>query len=104
MDEENKREKSNLELWAEDEVKIACARENPNRKEGEFDYRCACYESALKAFKSLCEDEHSGASIMFTKAILDRLITGKPLTSIEVEVVEIGSDMAVDITLGGCCE
>lgn len=27
--------KSNLELWAEDEVKIACARENPNRKEGE---------------------------------------------------------------------
>lgn len=83
MDEENKREKSNLELWAEDEVKIACARENPNRKEEEFDYRCACYESALKAFKSLCEDEHSGASIMFTKAILDRLITGKPLTSID---------------------
>lgn len=41
MDEENKREKSNLELWAEDEVKIACARENPNHKEGEFDYGCA---------------------------------------------------------------
>lgn len=37
MDEENKREKSNLELQAEDEVKIACARDNPNRKEGEFD-------------------------------------------------------------------
>ena len=24
MDEENKREKSTMELWAEDEVKIAC--------------------------------------------------------------------------------
>lgn len=33
MDEENKREKSSLELWAEDEVKIACVRKNPNRKE-----------------------------------------------------------------------
>ena len=83
MDEENKREKSNLELWAEDEVKIACARENPNRKEGEFDYGYACYESALKAFKSLCEDEHSGMNIRFTKAILNRLIDGKPLTPIE---------------------
>lgn len=28
----------------------------------------------------------------------------KDTSDIEVEVVEIGSDMAVDITLGGCCE
>lgn len=83
MREEIKREKSRMELWAENEVKIACYHENPNRKEGEFDYGCACYESALKAFQSLCEDEHSGASIMFTKAILNRLITGKPLAPIE---------------------
>ena len=82
MSKEIKREKSTMELWAENEVKIACHRENPGRKEGEFDYGCACYESALKAFRSLCEDEHSGASIMFTKAILNRLITRKPLTPI----------------------
>lgn len=83
MSEEVKREKSTMELWAENEVKAACQHENPNRKKGEFDYGCACYESALKAFQSLCEDEHSGASIMFTKAILNRLIDGKPLTPIE---------------------
>ena len=69
--------------WAKREVENACKRENPERKEGEFDYGCACYESALKAFESLCEDNHSGMSIRFTKAILDRLIDGQPLTPIE---------------------
>lgn len=69
--------------WAEREVAIACKRENPNRKEGEWDYGCACYESALKAFKSLMEDGHSGFSIGITKQILNRLITGRPLTPIE---------------------
>ena len=44
--------------WAKREVEIACKRENPDKKEGEFDYGCACYESALKAFESLCEDGH----------------------------------------------
>lgn len=53
---ESCREKSNMELWAEDEVMMACKHEAPNRKDGEWDYGCACYESALKAFRSLCED------------------------------------------------
>lgn len=69
--------------WAKREVEIACKRENPNRKEGEFDYGCACYESALKAFNSLMEDGHSGFSIGMTKQILNRLIDGRPLTPIE---------------------
>ena len=69
--------------WAKREVELACKRENPDRKEGEFDYGCACYESALKAFKSLCEDGHSGFSIGLTKNILNRLIDRKPLTPIE---------------------
>ena len=69
--------------WAKREVEIACNKENPDRKEGEFDYGCACYESALKAFESLCDDGHSGCSIGFTKAILNRLIDGMPLTPIE---------------------
>ena len=72
-----------LEKWAEKEIEIACKKENPDRKEGEWDYGCACYESALKAFKSLLEDEHSGFSIALTKNILNRLIDGKPLTPIE---------------------
>ena len=68
--------------WAENEVRIACERENPNRKEGEFDYGCACYESALKAYKCLCEDGHSGLSFSITRQILNRLMEGKPLTPI----------------------
>ena len=72
-----------MELWAEREVEIACKHEAPDRKPGEWDYGCACYESALKAFRSLCEDGHSGFSISMTKFILNRLIEGKPLTFIE---------------------
>lgn len=77
------REKSSMELWAEKEVEIACKREAPDRKEGEWDYGCACFESALKAYKSLLEDGHSGGSIALTRQILNRLIDGEPLTPIE---------------------
>lgn len=74
---------SNMLDWAKREVEIACKKENPNRKEGEFDYGCACYESALKAFESLCDNGHSGFSIKMTQTILNRLLDGKPLTPIE---------------------
>lgn len=69
--------------WAKREVEIACKREAPNRKDDEWDYGCACYESALKAYQSLMEDEHSGFSFSLTRQILDRLMEGKPLTPIE---------------------
>ena len=70
--------------WAENEVRIACEHEKANNTNAtDFDYGCACYKSALKAFKSLLEDNHSGMSIIFTKNILNRLIDGKPLTPIE---------------------
>lgn len=72
-----------MSLWAENEVRIVCEGENPNRKEGEFDYVCACYESALKAYKCLMEDNHSGMSIGFTWQILNRLLLHQPLTPIE---------------------
>lgn len=69
--------------WAEKEIEIACSKENPDRKEDEFDYGCECYESAFKAFKTLCNQGHSGLSIKLTQSILNRLIDGKPLTPIE---------------------
>ena len=69
--------------WAENEVKIACKKEAPNRKKGEWDYGCACYESALKAFRSLVEDGHSGFSFSITRDILVRLMNNCPLTPIE---------------------
>lgn len=69
--------------WAKREVEIACKREAPDRKDGEWDYGCSCYESALKAYMSLLDDEHSGASFGFTAGILKRLLEGKPLTPID---------------------
>lgn len=73
--------------WAKNEVKLACEREKricaaENRPE-DANYGVACYKSALKAFNSLCKDGHSGCSIGITRAILDALIDGKPLTPIE---------------------
>jgi hypothetical protein len=70
--------------WAEKEIEIACARElAANEDAGEYAYGVMCYNSALKAFKSLLEDEHSGCSVHITKNILVRMIDGKPLTPIE---------------------
>lgn len=79
---EEKREKSNMELWAEEEIRIACERERGGTSEDEWDYGVACYESALKAFRSLAEDGHSGMSIGITLNILNRLVKGQPLTPI----------------------
>lgn len=76
-------EKTSIEIRAEKEIELACKREAPGKIQDEWDYGCACYESALKAFKSLAEDGHSGMSIRFTKVILDRLIDGHVLTPIE---------------------
>lgn len=53
-----------MKEWAKREVDLACKHDNPDRKEGEFDYGCACYESALKAFTSLMEDGHSGQYVL----------------------------------------
>ena len=72
-----------MEDWAKNEIEIACKHERGDKNPEEFDYWCACYESAYKAFQSLIEDGHSGMSISLTKAILNRLIDGKPLTPIE---------------------
>lgn len=65
--------------WAKIEVKIACEKGNLNAMER------ASYESALKTYKSLCNDKHrdSEFSIKMTQPILNRLIDGLPLTPIE---------------------
>ena len=77
----------NMSEWAERECRIACKRENPdfNFDSNDFDYGCSCYKSALKAYQSLMEDEHSGSSFNFTKSILIRLMDGQPLTPITDE-------------------
>lgn len=81
--------------WAENECRIACKKENPDYNfDGDaFDYGCSCYKSALKAYKSLCEDGHSGFSFNETKKILSRLLESQPLTPItENDFVEASFD------------
>lgn len=46
-------------------------------------YVDACLDSALKAYKSLEEDGHSGMSFSITRGILENLMHGIPLTPIE---------------------
>ena len=75
---------SDMYSWAEQECRLACKRENPNFDfdGNDFDYGCSCYKSALKAYKSLFEDGHSGMSFSFTRNILERLMRHEPLTPI----------------------
>lgn len=70
--------------WAENEIEIVKnnLKNSPEEEKGENDYILGCYESALKAFKSLMDDQHSGTSISITKSILIRLIEGRPLNDI----------------------
>lgn len=76
------REEWNMQIWAENEVRIAKGVEEVDLIDGEFDYGGACYDSALKAFKSLMDDGHSGFSIQMTKGILMQLLNHRPLTPI----------------------
>ena len=76
--------------WAAEEVRIACERERATTIETEKDvdammqaYTESCYQSALKAYNSLCGDGHSGMSFNITAGILKRLCSGYPLTPIE---------------------
>lgn len=80
--ENEKREHSAMWSWAKEEIRLAIVRE-ASCGEDEWDYGVACYESAMSAFESLLQDEHSGMSIQITKSIMNRLIDGKTLTPIE---------------------
>ena len=79
--------------WAEQECRLACKKENPNFDfdSDDFDYGCSCYKSALKAYKSLAEDGHSGMSFSFTRDILERLMRHEPLTPITDDDFKDGS-------------
>lgn len=74
-----------MTAWAKREIELACKHENPDWDGKEFDYGCACYQSALKAYESLMGDGHSGMSFGFTKNILIRLMEGLPLRPITDE-------------------
>ena len=71
-----------MSSWAEREIEILKSKNKPDSEE-EFDYVGECAESALRAYKCLMKDGHSGMSISITTEILNKLIKGKALTSIE---------------------
>lgn len=64
-----------MDEWAKKEVELFC--------KGQDDYGKLCAESALKAYISLCDDNHSGFSWGMTRAILVRLMDDLPLKPIE---------------------
>lgn len=68
-----------MKSWAEAEVERAI------KANEECEYITECYKSALKAFKSLEGDGHSGMSIRYTKQMLNRLIDRFPLVDITDE-------------------
>ena len=54
--------------WAKREIEIA-KKYNKNDNEEDFDYIGGCYDSALKAYQCLCDDDHSGLSFSMTRSI-----------------------------------
>lgn len=78
-----------LETWAQKEIEMACQRERNSAAEAgheeDAEYGIACYKSALKAFRGLLEDGHSGMSISITRQILNQLLLGEPLSPITGE-------------------
>lgn len=69
--------------WAENEIRLACEKERQGCTDKGWNYGVACYESALKAYKALCEDNHSGFSWGITFGILTKLCRNEPLMPIE---------------------
>lgn len=84
--------------WATNEVayKLNELQKSYNDDENtDFKYIKGCYESALKAIKSLYGDDHTLFSIQDTKAILGQLIDRKPLSPIK-ETDEWKYDYTID--------
>lgn len=83
--------------WASREIALACQSEKDAAKDSDdWDYGVACYESALRAYRSLMQDGHSGFSIGVTKGILNRLIDGRCLTPIE-DTPDVWNDISTEM-------
>lgn len=90
--------------WAQKEIELAIESEK-KASEGtnDWEYGVACYESAMRAYKALLDDNHSGMSIHITKSILNRLIDGRCLTPIE-DTPDIWSEEPIFLAKDGARE
>lgn len=75
--------------WARSEVEFI--REAFKKDDDIKDYAMACYETALKAFETVCEAGLTGFQVPIVKQIFDALIDGRPLSKLE-ESPDIWSD------------
>lgn len=93
-----------LDIWAKREVELA---KNEALKSGSDNcsahYICECLNSALKAFNSLCEDGHSGASMEQMLMFLQRLVRGLPLTPIDEDTTWVKSSVSESGTITYQC-
>lgn len=84
-----------IDVWAKKEVELAM---NEAIKSGSDNcsthYICECLNSALKAFNSLLEDGHSGASVKQTLMFLQRLVRRLPLTPIDEDTTWVKSNVS----------
>lgn len=71
-----------LKEWAEQEVQLAIQQVS-NDRPNDCEYDISCLKSALKAFYSLLDDDHSGMSITLTQLMLNKLIDCEPLTPVQ---------------------
>ena len=92
------------DIWAKREVELA---KNEALKSGADNcsahYICECLNSALKAFNSLCEDGHSGASVEQTLMFLQRLVRGLPLTPLDEDTIWVKSAISESGTVTYQC-
>ena len=96
IDELAKIEDSEMSSWAQKEIELAIASEKKSAEgTDDWKYGVDCYESAMKAYEVVLEDNHSGMSIQITKSILNRLIDGKCLTPIE-DADDVWNDITGD--------
>ena len=92
------------DIWAKREVELA---KNEALKSGADNcsahYICECLNSALKAFNSLREDGHSGASMEQMLMFLQRLVRGLPLTPIDEDTTWVKSSVSESGTITYKC-
>lgn len=69
--------------WANKELELAFADLDKEEDEAVKLMSKACIESAMRCYRTLVADNHSGTSMGITKQIINRLISVKPLTAIE---------------------
>ena len=81
-----------IDVWAKEEVELAKKEsEKAGSDSSSVHYVCECLNSALKAFDSLLEDGHSGASVEQTLMYLQRLVRRLPLTPIKEDDIWVKS-------------